>query len=116
MPRVTSAVARRKRHRKILKAAKGYRGGRSRLYKTAKEAVERAMMYSYRDRKKRKSMFRRLWTVRINAAVRQYGLSYSVFMAKANAAGIALDRKALAHLAVHDPSAFKQLVDAVKAS
>ena len=116
MPRVTNAVARRKRHRKILKAAKGYRGGRSRLYKTAKEAVEQAMWYSYRDRRKRKGMFRKLWIIRINAAVRQHGLAYSVFMAKLKAAGITLDRKTLAYLAVNDPDAFKQLVDKVTGS
>ena len=80
MPRTTNAVSRKSRHKKILKAAKGYRGGRSKLYKTAKESVDKALMYSYRARKKRKGDFRRLWIVRINAAARLTGLSYSNFI------------------------------------
>ena len=106
MPRTTSAVPRKSRHKKILKAAKGYRGGRSKLYKTAKESVDKALMYSYRDRKKRKGDFRRLWIVRINAAARLNGLSYSNFIAGMNAAGITLDRKVLSDIAINDHEAF----------
>ena len=114
MPRTTNAVARKSRHKKILKAAKGYRGGRSKLYKTAKESVDKALIYSYRDRKKRKSDFRRLWIVRINAAARLNGLSYSNFIAGMNAAGIILDRKVLSDIAVNDPEAFRLISEKVK--
>ena len=114
MPRTTNAVARKSRHKKILKAAKGYRGGRSKLYKTAKESVDKALMYSYRDRKKRKGDFRRLWIVRINAAARLNGLSYSNFIAGMNAAGIILDRKVLSDIAVNDPESFSLISEKVK--
>ena len=114
MPRTTNAVARKSRHKKILKAAKGYRGGRSKLYKTAKESVDKALMYSYRDRKKRKGDFRRLWIVRINAAARLNGLSYSNFIAGMNAAGIILDRKVLSDIAINDPEAFRLISEKVK--
>ena len=114
MPRTTNAVARKSRHKKILKAAKGYRGGRSKLYKTAKESVDKALMYSYRDRKKRKGDFRRLWIVRINAAARLNGLSYSNFIAGMNAAGIIVDRKVLSDIAVNDPEAFRLISEKVK--
>ncbi|TFB10792.1 50S ribosomal protein L20 [Candidatus Marinimicrobia bacterium MT.SAG.3] len=114
MPRTTNAVARKSRHKKILKAAKGYRGGRSKLYKTAKESVDKALMYSYRDRKKRKGDFRRLWIVRINAAARLNGLSYSNFIAGMNAAGIILDRKVLSDIAVNDSEAFSLISEKVK--
>jgi len=114
MPRTTNAVARKSRHKKILKAAKGYRGGRSKLYKTAKESVDKALIYSYRDRKKRKGDFRRLWIVRINAAARLNGLSYSNFIAGMNAAGIILDRKVLSDIAVNDPEAFRLISEKVK--
>ncbi len=114
MPRTTNAVPRKSRHKKIIKAAKGYRGGRSKLYKTAKEAVDKALMYSYRDRKKRKGDFRRLWTVRINAAARLNGLSYSNFISGMNATGITLDRKVLADIAVSDPEAFTLISEKVK--
>lgn len=114
MPRTTNAVPRKSRHKKILKAAKGYRGGRSKLYKTAKESVDKALMYSYRDRKKRKGDFRRLWIVRINAAARLNGLSYSNFIAGMDAAGIILDRKVLSDIAVKDPEAFTLISEKVK--
>lgn len=114
MPRTTNAVPRKNRHKKVLKAAKGYWGGRSKLYKTAKEAVDKALQYSYRDRKKRKSDFRRLWIVRINAAARLNGLSYSKFTSRLKSAGIALDRKVLADIAVTDPEAFTLISEQVK--
>ena len=103
MPRITNAVQRKSRHKKIVKEAKGYWGSRSKLYKTAKESVEKALQYSYRDRKKRKGDCRRLWSTRINAAARLNGLSYSKFISGLNAAGIKLDRKVLADIAVKDP-------------
>ena len=114
MPRTTNAVARKSRHKKILKAAKGYRGGRSKLYKTAKESVDKALIYSYRDRKKRKGDFRRLWIVRINAAARLNGLSYSNFISRLYAAGIILDRKVLSDIAIIDPEAFTLISEKVK--
>ena len=114
MPRSKYSVASRKRRKKILKAAKGYRGAKSLLLKTAKESVERAMLYAYRDRRVRKRVFRRLWIVRINAAVRPYGLNYSTFIDKLNEHKISLNRKVLADLAVSDPMAFSKIVDTVK--
>ena len=114
MPRAKNAVASRKRRKKILKAAKGYRGGKSRLLKTAKEAVERSLIYAYRDRKKRKGNFRKLWITRINAAVRPYGINYSSFIHLLNKSNVKLDRKILADLAVTDPAAFSEIVSAVK--
>ncbi|MCD6117914.1 50S ribosomal protein L20 [bacterium] len=114
MPRAKNAVASRKRRKKILKAAKGYRGGKSRLLKTAKEAVERSLIYAYRDRKKRKGDFRKLWITRINAAVRPYGINYSSFIHLLNKNNVKLDRKILADLAVTDPAAFSKIVSAVK--
>ena len=116
MPRVSTNVARLKRKNQILKAAKGYFGRRKNLYKTAKEAVERAHKYAYRDRKNRKREFRRLWIIRINAAARQNELSYSRLMDGLNKAGIEIDRKVLADLAVRDPNAFTQLASAAKSS
>jgi large subunit ribosomal protein L20 len=115
MPRVSTNVARLKRKNKLLKHAKGYFGRRKNLYKTAKEAVERAWRYSYRDRKNRKRDFRRLWIVRINAASRQHELSYSRFMNGLKLAGIELNRKQLADLAIRDPEAFSRLADEAKA-
>ena len=103
MPRATSSPARNKRKKKILKAAKGYFGGRKNLYRTAKDAVERGWEYAYRDRKNKKRTFRRLWITRINAAARENELSYSRFMNGLKCAGIDLDRKALADLAVRSP-------------
>ena len=116
MPRVSTNVARLKRKNQILAQAKGYFGRRKNLYKTAKEAVERAHKYAYRDRKNRKREFRRLWITRINAAARQNELSYSRLMDGLNKAGIEIDRKVLADLAVRDPNAFTQLASAAKSS
>ncbi|HEU0012742.1 MAG TPA: 50S ribosomal protein L20 [Longimicrobium sp.] len=116
MPRVKNNVARLRRKNQILAQAKGYFGRRKNLYKTAKEAVERAHKYAYRDRKNRKREFRRLWIVRINAAARMNELSYSRFMDGLKKAGIEIDRKVLADLAVRDPNAFNQLASAAKTS
>ena len=110
MPRATNAPQSRRRRRKILKAAKGFRGGNRRLLKTATVAVMRSMQYAYRDRKKRKRDFRRLWIIRINAAARENGLSYSTLMGGLKKAGIALDRKVLADMAVSDPTGFSEVV------
>ncbi|HIP42913.1 MAG TPA: 50S ribosomal protein L20 [Aquifex aeolicus] len=111
--RVKGPSSRRKK-KKILKLAKGYRGQRSRSYRRAKEAVMKALYYQYRDRKLRKREFRRLWIARINAAVRAYGLNYSTFINGLKKAGIELNRKILADIAVRDPQAFEQIVDKVK--
>ena len=116
MPRTTGAPARRKRKKKILKAAKGYFGGRKNLYKTAKDAVEKGWEHAYRDRKKKKRNFRRLWITRINAAARQHDLSYSRFMNGLKESGVEVDRKALADLAVRNPEAFGELAGRAKAS
>ncbi len=116
MPRVKNNVARLRRKRQILKNAKGYFGRRKNLYKTAKEAVERAWKYQYRDRKNRKRDFRRLWIVRINAAARQHDLSYSRFMNGLKRAGVEIDRKVLADLAIRDPHAFEQLAAAARSN
>ena len=115
MPRATNNVAAKRRRKKILSAAKGYRHGKSRLYKTAKDQVEKSLQYAYRDRKNRKRNFRRLWIARINAACRQFGVSYSVFMYKLAENNVELDRKILADLAVHNPEAFEKLVKEVTA-
>jgi large subunit ribosomal protein L20 len=115
MPRVKNNVARLKRKRQLLADAKGFFGRRKNLYKTAKEAVERARRYAYRDRKNRKREFRRLWIVRINAAARMHDLSYSRFMDGLRKAGIEIDRKVLADLAVREPAAFGQLAGAARA-
>jgi len=109
MPRVKKAVKSRARRKKILSAAKGYRGGRGTLLRTAKETVERALKFAYRDRKQKKRDFRSMWIMRINAAARQYELSYSKFMNGLKKANIALDRKALANLAATNPEAFAEL-------
>ena len=109
MARVTNAPQSRLRRKKILKAAKGYRGGRSKLLKTAYVAVMRSRQYAYRDRKRRKGDFRRLWIVRINAAAREYGLSYSRLIAGLKKADITLDRKILAEMAVSDPEGFSEV-------
>ena len=114
MSRVRSGPRRRKRRKKILKMAKGYRGARSKLYRTAVEAVERALCYAYRDRRVKKRVFRRLWIARINAAVRTYGLTYNKFVHGLSAAGVEINRKILAELAVHDPKAFCQLTEIAK--
>jgi large subunit ribosomal protein L20 len=114
MPRVRSNVARAKRKKKIMRAAKGARGGRSKLYKSAKENVERGLRYAYRDRRRRKRDFRQLWIVRINAAARMHDLSYSRFMAGLRQAGVEINRKLLADLAVRDPAAFGELAEVAK--
>lgn len=114
MPRVKTNVARLRRKNQILREAKGYFGRRKNLYKTAKEAVERAWRYSYRDRKNRKRDFRRLWIARINAAARQHEMSYSRFMNGCKLAGIDINRKLLADLAIRDPNAFGELAAAAK--
>lgn len=115
MPRVTSAVARNKRKKKVLKAARGYFGGRKNLFRTAKDAVEKGWEHAYRDRKNKKRTFRKLWITRINAAARQNDLSYSRFMNGLKRAGIEVDRKALADLAVRSPEAFAELANRSKA-
>lgn len=114
MPRATRAAARKKRKKKIFKAAKGYFGGRKNLHRTAKDAVEKGWEHAYRDRKKKKRNFRSLWITRINAAARQHELSYSRFMNGLKISGIELDRKALADLAVRDPDAFTGLAERAK--
>ncbi len=116
MPRVRSNVARLKRKKKIMRAAKGARGGRSKLYKSAKENVERGLRYAYRDRRQKKRDFRRLWIVRINAAARTHDLSYSRFMSGLKKAGVEINRKVLADLAVRDPAAFGELAEVAKKS
>jgi large subunit ribosomal protein L20 len=114
MPRVTSNVARLKRKNKVMKLAKGYFGGRSKLWKAAKEAVERAQKYAYRDRRRKKGDFRRLWITRINAAARLHELSYSRLMSGLKRAGVEINRKVLADLAVRDAEAFRQLAEVAK--
>ena len=113
MPRANSSVPKHRRHRKIVKQAKGYYGARSRNFKTAKDAVEKAGLYAYRDRRQKKRQFRRLWIIRINSAARQHGLSYSQFISGLKAKGIELDRKVLAGMAMDEPSAFAELAKAV---
>jgi large subunit ribosomal protein L20 len=114
MPRVKSGVAHHARKKKIMQAAKGARGGRSKLYKPAKETVERAMRYAYRDRRKKKGEFRALWITRINAAARLHGLSYSRLMAGLRKAGVDINRKILADLAVRDADAFGRIAEVAK--
>ncbi|NDE33332.1 MAG: 50S ribosomal protein L20 [Gammaproteobacteria bacterium] len=109
MPRVKRGVTARARHKKVLKQAKGYYGARSRIYRVAKQAVIKAGQYAYRDRRQRKRQFRSLWIVRINAAARECGLSYSRFIAGLNKASVSIDRKVLADIAVHDKDAFREL-------
>ena len=109
MPRSTNNVALHRKHKKFLKAAKGYMGARSKLYKTARMAVEKGWLYAYRDRKQKKRMFRRLWIISINAGARANGLTYSKFINGLNKSNIQINRKILAHLAMHDQVAFKAL-------
>ena len=116
MPRVKRGVQARARHKKVLKAAKGYYGARSRTFKVAKQAVIKAGQYAYRDRRQRKRQFRALWIVRINAAAREHGLSYSRCMHWLDQAGVVVDRKVLADLAVNDQAAFVALAEQAKAS
>jgi large subunit ribosomal protein L20 len=113
MPRVKRGFKARRRRNKTLKMAKGYRGARSRLYKTATEAVDRALKYAYRDRRVRKREMRGLWIIRISAAVKLHGLSYSRFIGALKKANIALDRKVLSEMAIHDPERFGQLIKMV---
>lgn len=115
MPRVKRGVTARARHKKILALAKGYRGRRKNVYRVAKQAVMKAAQYAYRDRRNRKRDFRRLWIARINAATRELGLTYSQFINGMNKAGITLDRKVLADIAVHDKAAFAGIVEQAKA-
>lgn len=114
MPRVKRGKTAHQRHRRVLRQAKGYFGTRHKLLKTAREAVERGWRYAYRDRKQRKRHFRRLWIARINAAAREHGLSYSKFMHGLAEAGVEIDRKQLAELAVSDPQAFGELASLAK--
>jgi len=116
MARVKRGVQARAAHKKVLKAAKGYYGARRKVFRVAKQAVIKAAQYSYRDRRTKKREFRRLWIVRINAAARQFDLSYSRFMDGLNKAEIEVDRKVLADLAVHDIAAFGVLAEKAKAS
>ena len=114
MARVKRAVPAKKSHKKVLDRASGYKGPRSRRFKTANEQVMHAMQDSYRDRRARKGEFRRLWIARINAAARQNGVTYSQFIAGLKTNGVEVDRKMLAEMAVNDPSAFSQLVEVSK--
>ena len=114
MPRSTNSVASRNRRKKVLKQTKGQFGRRKNVYTVAVNALEKGMQYSYRDRRKKKGNFRSLWIQRINAAARQYDMSYSEFMGKINKKGIALNRKTLADLAMYHPEAFKAIVEKVK--
>ncbi len=114
MARVKGAMKTRARHKKILKLAKGYRGAKSKLYKTANQAVMKSLVYAYRDRKAKKREFRQLWIARINAATRANGMSYSKFMNGLKKQGIEINRKMLSEIAISDPDAFKKLVDQVR--
>ena len=114
MPRANSTVPRHRRHRKIVNQAKGYYGARKSNFRSAKDAVQKAWQYAYRDRRTNKRNFRRLWIIRINAAVRLHGLSYSKFISAMKDKNIELNRKTLAHMAVHDPDGFAEVVNSVK--
>jgi large subunit ribosomal protein L20 len=116
MPRVKRGTVARARHKKVLKQAKGFRGRRKNVYRVAKQAVMKAGQYAYRDRRQKKRQFRALWIARINAAVRELGMSYSTFMAGLKRANIDIDRKVLADLAVADKPAFAKIAGQVKAS
>ena len=116
MPRVKRGVTARARHKKVLKQAKGFRGRRKNVYRVAKQAVMKAGQYAYRDRRQKKRQFRALWIARINAAVRELGMSYSTFMAGLKRANIDIDRKVLADIAVADKAAFAKIAGQVKAS
>lgn len=116
MPRVKRGVVAHARHKKVLERAKGYRGARSRIYRVAKQAVDKAGQYAYRDRRQRKRQFRALWIVRINAAARLSGLSYSRLMNGLKISEIEIDRKVLADLAIHDKQAFSAIAEQAKAA
>tara|TARA_B100000524_G_scaffold293450_1_gene168212 strand:- start:863 stop:1207 length:345 start_codon:yes stop_codon:yes gene_type:complete len=114
MPRSVNSVAKRARRKKVLKKAKGFFGRRKNVWTIAKNAVDKAMLYAYRDRRNKKRTFRALWIMRINAGARQYGMSYSQFMGKLKEKNIGLNRKVLADLAMNDPKAFEEIVKKVK--
>ena len=114
MPRVKRGVTARARHKKVISAAKGYRGRRGNVFRIAKQAVMRAGQYAYRDRRNKKRTFRALWITRINAAARQEGMTYSQLINGLNKAGIEVDRKMLADIAVHDTEAFRRFTDAAR--
>ena len=114
MSRSTNNVAAHRRHKKYLKAARGYFGARSKLYRTARQAVERGWCYAYRDRKQKKRMFRKLWITRINAGARANGMTYSTLINALSKASMVINRKVLAHLAMHDPNAFTALCNQLK--
>ena len=114
MPRANSTVPKHRRHRKIVKLAKGYYGARKSNFRSAKDAVQKAWQYAYRDRRTKKRNFRRLWIIRINAAARLHGLSYSKFISAMKEKNIELNRKSLAYMAVHDPDGFTEIVNSVK--
>ncbi len=114
MPRVKRGYKARQRRKKVLKAAKGFRGGQSKLFRTASVSVDRARMYAYRDRRTKKREFRKLWIIRINAAARENGLSYSQLMGGLHKAGVEIDRKMLAEMAVSDPAAFTKVASMVQ--
>ena len=116
MPRATNSVASRRRRKKILKQAKGYRGGRSKLIRTASDALDRAGQYAYRDRRQKKRTFRSLWIARINAAARVNGTTYSQLISGLNKTGVDINRKVLADLAVSNPDAFKAIVETASAA
>ncbi len=116
MARAKNAAARRKRRKKTLEMAKGYRGMRSRSYRRANETVQRALNYAYRDRRTKKRDFRKLWIIRINAAARQNGMSYSTLMNGLNKANVKIDRKVLADLAMNDPEGFKSVAEKAQAA
>ena len=116
MPRVKRGVTAKARHKKVLAQSKGYRGRRSNVYRIAKEAVMKAGQYQYRDRRNKKREFRALWIARINAAVRELGMSYSMFMNGLKKASIDIDRKVLSDLAIHDKAAFSKIAEQAKAS
>jgi len=116
MPRVKTGVVRRRRHKKILKLAKGFYSGRRKHFRKAKEQLERSMMYAFRDRKQKKREFRKLWIIRINAACRLNDMNYSTFMNGLHKSGIELDRKILADMAMNDAAAFSAVVEASKAA
>ena len=116
MPRVKTGVVRRRRHKKILKLAKGFYSGRRKHFRKAKEQIERSMMYAFRDRKQKKREFRKLWIIRINAACRLNGMNYSTFINGLSKSGIELDRKILADMAMNDAAAFTAVAEASKAA
>jgi len=116
MPRVKTGVVRRRRHKKVLKLARGFYSGRRKHFRKAKEQLERSLVYAFRDRKQKKRDFRKLWIIRINAACRLNGMSYSVFMNGLKRAGIELDRKILADMAMNDAAAFTALTTQAKSA